>query len=62
MEPEFPSIEDDKMVSPHAREVEYALILSQMINIAKEDPSQMRLAIYEFARQTEDRYLMGRRS
>lgn len=50
MEPEFPSIEDDNMVSPHAREVEYALILSQMINIAKEDPSQMRLAIYEFAR------------
>lgn len=50
MEPEFPSIEQDKVVSPHAREVEYALILSEMINLVKEDPSQMRLAIYEFAR------------
>jgi hypothetical protein len=49
MEPEFPIIDHDNMVSP-AREVEYALILSQMINIAKEDPSQMRLAIYEFVR------------
>jgi hypothetical protein len=50
MKPEFPSIEQDKIVSPHAREVEYALILSEMINLVKEDPSQMRLAIYEFAR------------
>ncbi len=38
------------MVSPHAQEVEYALILSRMINTVKEDPSQMRLTIYEFAR------------
>ena len=38
------------MVSPHAQEVEFALILSKMINTVKEDPSQMRLAIYEFAR------------
>lgn len=38
------------MVSPHAREVEYALILAQMINILKDDPSQTRLAIYQFAR------------
>ncbi|KRR14065.1 hypothetical protein [Bradyrhizobium valentinum] len=30
--------------------VEFALILSRMINTVKEDPSQMRLAIYEFAR------------
>jgi hypothetical protein len=50
VKPEIPSIEQDKMVSPHAREVEYALILARMINIVKEDPSQMRLAIYQFAR------------
>jgi hypothetical protein len=50
MKPEFPRIDQDKMVSPHAQEVEYALILSRMINTVKEDPSQMRLTIYEFAR------------
>jgi hypothetical protein len=50
MKPEFPMIDRDKVVSPHAQEVECALILSQMINKVKEDPSQMRLAIYEFAR------------
>ncbi len=31
-------------------DVEYALILSQMIDVAQADPSQLRLAIYEFAR------------
>jgi hypothetical protein len=50
MKPEFPSIDPDKMVSPHAQEVEYALILSQMLNQAKDDPSQLRLMVYEFAR------------
>ncbi len=50
MKPEFPSIDQDKAVSPHAQEVEYALILSRMINTVKEDPSQLRLAIYDFAR------------
>jgi hypothetical protein len=50
MNPEFPRIEQDKAVSPHAQEVEYALILSRMINTVKEDPSQLRLTIYEFAR------------
>jgi hypothetical protein len=50
MKPELPTINQDKIVSPHAQEVECALILSQMINTVKEDPSQMRLAIYEFAR------------
>jgi len=38
------------MVSPHAREIEYALNLSHMINSVKEDPSQLRLVIYELAR------------
>src|SRR5437899_6278010 len=50
MNPEFPRIEQDKAVSPHAQEIEYALILSRMINTVKEDPSQIRLTIYEFAR------------
>lgn len=50
MKPEFPRIDRDKMVSPHAQEVEYALILSRMINTVKDDPAQMRLMIYEFAR------------
>ncbi len=50
MKPEFPIIDPDKMVSPHAQEVEYALILSHMINTVKDDPSQLRLMIYEFAR------------
>ena len=50
MKPEFPTIDQDKMVSPHAQEVEFALILSRMINTVKEDPVQLRLSIYEFAR------------
>jgi hypothetical protein len=50
MNPEFPPIDQDKMASPHAQEVEYALILSRMINTVKEDPAQLRLTIYEFAR------------
>jgi hypothetical protein len=50
MKPEFPKADEDRMVSPHAQEIEFALILSRMINTAKEDPSQLRLAIYEFAR------------
>jgi hypothetical protein len=50
MKPEFPRIDRDKMVSPHAQEVEYALILSRMISTVKEDPVQMRLTVYEFAR------------
>jgi hypothetical protein len=50
MKPEFPKIDQDKMVSPHAQEIEYALILSRMINSLKNDPAQMRLTVYEFAR------------
>jgi hypothetical protein len=49
MKPEIPRVQD-RMVSPHAQEIEYALILSRMINTVKEDPSQIRLTIYEFAR------------
>jgi hypothetical protein len=43
-------IDRDKMVSPHAQEVQFALLLSRMIATVKQDPSQMRLAVYEFAR------------
>lgn len=50
MKPETPGIDQGKTVSPHAQEVEYALILSRMISRVKDDPSQMRLIIYEFAR------------
>src|SRR5215204_1094602 len=50
MKPEFPALDQDKTAAPHERAVEFALILSRMINTVKDDPSQMRLAIYEFAR------------
>jgi hypothetical protein len=50
MPAELPVVEQEGLDSPQAREVEYALILSQMIGIVKADPSQLRLAIYEFAR------------
>jgi len=50
MNPKSPGIDQDRMVSPHAREIEYALNLSHMINSVKEDPSQLRLVIYELAR------------
>lgn len=50
MRSDVAEVDRDKMVSPHAQEVEFALILSRMIDAAKEDPAQMRLAIYEFAR------------
>jgi hypothetical protein len=50
MTPEFPKIDQDKAVSPHAQEIEYALHLQRMINTVSEDPSQMRVAIYDFAR------------
>jgi hypothetical protein len=50
MKPEFPMVDQEKMVSPHAQEVEYALILSRLINTVKEDPAQLRLTIYDFAR------------
>ncbi|WP_423962549.1 hypothetical protein [Bradyrhizobium sp.] len=50
MKPEFPKIDQDKMISPHAQEVEYALILQRMINTVQDDPAQLRMTIYEFAR------------
>lgn len=50
MNSELPPIDQDKMLSPHAQEIEYALILSRLINEVKDDPAQIRSTIYEFAR------------
>ena len=50
MKPEFPRADQERQVSPYAQEVEYALIVQRMINVVKDDPTQMRLTIYEFAR------------
>jgi hypothetical protein len=50
MQPEFPRIDREKAVSPHAQEVEYALILSRMITTVREDASQLRRTVYELAR------------
>ena len=49
-EAESPKVDQDKPASPHAREIEYALILQRMIDMVNQDPSQMRSAIYDFAR------------
>jgi hypothetical protein len=50
MKTEFPPVDQDKRVAPHAQEIEYALILSRLISTVKDDPAQMRATIYEFAR------------
>lgn len=50
MKTEFPKIEQDKAIAPHAQEIEYALILSRLISTVTDDPAQMRSTIYEFAR------------
>ena len=50
MKPEIIAIDHDETTSPHAQEVEFALILNRMINMAKQDPTQLRFAVYEFAR------------
>jgi hypothetical protein len=50
MTSEITTIEHDEPTSPHAREVEFALILARMINTVQEDPSQLRRTVYEFAR------------
>ena len=50
MKPEIVTIDHDEESSPHAQEVEFALILARMINTAKQDPAQLRFTVYEFAR------------
>jgi hypothetical protein len=48
--PNIPSIAQDEAISPHALEIEYALILSRLIDGVKEDPARMRATVYEYAR------------
>lgn len=43
-------IKTDGAISPYVQEIEYALILSRMINTVKDDPAEIRATIYEFAR------------
>jgi hypothetical protein len=50
MTSEITTIEHDETASTHSREVEFALILARMIDTVKEDPSQLRRTVYEFAR------------
>ena len=50
MKPESADINRDGMISPYVQEIEYALILSRMINTVKDDPAEIRATIYEFAR------------
>jgi hypothetical protein len=38
------------MVSPYAQEIDYALSLQRIISTVKDDPAQLRLTVYEFAR------------
>jgi hypothetical protein len=42
--------EHDETTSPHSREVDLALILARVISAVKEDPIQLRHAVYELAR------------
>jgi hypothetical protein len=48
--PNLPSIAPDEPLSPHGQEIEYALILSRLIDGVKEDPARMRATVYEYAR------------
>jgi hypothetical protein len=50
MKSETPTSEGDETALFQVQAVEFALILSRMINTVKEDPAQLRLSIYEFAR------------
>src|SRR5215475_8002497 len=50
MKPAFAVVDQERTVSPHAQEIEYALVLQGIITAVKDDPIQMRTAIYEYAR------------
>ena len=50
MKSEPADIKRDGTISPYVQEIEYALILSRMINTVKDDPAEIRATIYEFAR------------
>src|SRR5438477_8105234 len=50
MKPEPSDTNSEGVISPYVQEIEYALILSRMINTVKDDPAEIRATIYEFAR------------
>jgi hypothetical protein len=50
MNPENSNFDADKAISPHLQEVEFALLLQQMITTVEKDPEQLRRTIYDFAR------------
>jgi hypothetical protein len=51
---ELTKVEQDQAAVPFAQEIEYALTLQRMINAVNQDPAQMRMAIYGFARARMD--------
>ena len=59
MKPEIVTIDNDETDPPPLQEVEFALILAQMINTVKQDPTQLRFAVYEFARSKLTHNLPG---
>jgi hypothetical protein len=50
MNHEPPNVERRDLDVAQAKEIEFALILSRMISSVKEEPSQLRALVYEFAR------------
>jgi hypothetical protein len=44
------SIDQERQITPYSQEIEYALIVQRMINAVRDNPMQMRLTVYEFAR------------
>jgi hypothetical protein len=50
MKYEITTLDHDETSSPDPQEVEFALLLSHVINTVKQDPEQLRLTIYDFAR------------
>src|ERR1035437_3268324 len=50
MASEVVTTDQNEKTSPHSQEVEFALIIARMIDTVKEDPVQLRRAVYEIAR------------
>ncbi|MEY2531196.1 MAG: hypothetical protein QOI96_1281 [Verrucomicrobiota bacterium] len=50
MTSEIITINNDETTPPHSREIEFALILARMISTVKEDPTELRRAVYGLAR------------
>ncbi len=47
---EYPMVDRNNAIQPEAQAVEYALLLSRMLTVVQQDPSQMRTMVYELAR------------